>query len=526
MNIKTKLVLMLSSLCLACTLLVFGVFALNRASLDIGGTINFVAPQCDVEYALELHNAATTGEYSTVAPAVRYFNSNNTAAGELVKLSDTTKNVEFGDAYFSSHKEYIPDIEIKLTLKNNSKFPVVVNFSFGQNNNIGLFNDFALKEVYLSEDSQKMGYSSVMGQGQTKKHNFSLVLSNPTSDLSSKLNFDLNVAISLLLESSNEITTTDTTQPISMVNDIVTIYLKTAETTAINEIITSYETRMDICKPFVFEYSTNYSVKNAIFEIATSQDFSNSKSFILNSNSISLQNLLINTNYYYRLTLIKANDVGVYTQGVITTAKTPRILTIDGVYNVRDIGGWQTSANIKQGLLFRGTEIDGVYEKSYCATANGIKQLKDLSVLTDFDLRNTYSASPINCEKLYFAAPMYEATFESGSNTVVKNMFTELSKPKNYPMYLHCTYGCDRTGTICYLLEALLGVNENELIIDYELSSLAPLWATRDNNSFVAFVNKLKSYTGDNLQQKTQSYLTSIGITEQQIQSIKDIFLD
>ncbi len=41
---------------------------------------------------------------------------------------------------------------------------------------------------------------------------------------------------------------------------------------------------------------------------------------------------------------------------------------------------------------------------------------------------------------------------------------------ENYPIYLHCTYGNDRTGTICYLLEALLGVRDEDLLKEYRLS--------------------------------------------------------
>ena len=37
-------------------------------------------------------------------------------------------------------------------------------------------------------------------------------------------------------------------------------------------------------------------------------------------------------------------------------------------------------------------------------------------------------------------------------------------------IYFHCTIGTDRTGTLAYFLEGLLGVNEEERLEDYELS--------------------------------------------------------
>jgi len=39
------------------------------------------------------------------------------------------------------------------------------------------------------------------------------------------------------------------------------------------------------------------------------------------------------------------------------------------------------------------------------------------------------------------------------------------------PVYFHCTYGADRTGTVAYLLEALLGVPYENRAEDFELST-------------------------------------------------------
>ncbi|MBR5632533.1 MAG: tyrosine-protein phosphatase, partial [Clostridia bacterium] len=42
--------------------------------------------------------------------------------------------------------------------------------------------------------------------------------------------------------------------------------------------------------------------------------------------------------------------------------------------------------------------------------------------------------------------------------------------PDNYPIYLHCSLGRDRAGTLAYLISALVGVELIDLQRDYETS--------------------------------------------------------
>ena len=87
---------------------------------------------------------------------------------------------------------------------------------------------------------------------------------------------------------------------------------------------------------------------------------------------------------------------------------------------------------------------------------------------------------------------------------------------------MHCTYGRDRTGTICCLLEALLGVSEEDLWREYQLSALDEKYL---DSSFDRFMVALDNLEGDTLQQKTENYLLSIGVTAEEIASIREIFL-
>ena len=51
---------------------------------------------------------------------------------------------------------------------------------------------------------------------------------------------------------------------------------------------------------------------------------------------------------------------------------------------------------------------------------------------------------------------------------------TSVNNPKN--IYFHCRVGADRTGTIAYLLEGLLGVPDEKRYEEYELTYLSGLY--------------------------------------------------
>ena len=95
-------------------------------------------------------------------------------------------------------------------------------------------------------------------------------------------------------------------------------------------------------------------------------------------------------------------------------------------------------------------------------------------------------------------------------------------------MYMHCTGGADRTGTIVFLINALLGVEEKLLIQDYEFTSFS-LYAMRNSKQgpyakmFQEFLQTVKSFDGAPLQEQTKNCLLSLGVTAEEIESMKAI---
>ena len=98
------------------------------------------------------------------------------------------------------------------------------------------------------------------------------------------------------------------------------------------------------------------------------------------------------------------------------------------------------------------------------------------------------------------------------------------SLPRIYTLYGRA----DRTGTLAFLINALLGVGEDDLIRDYETTTFS-VYGERSRNSaiykFADFYKQLKSYAGSTFAEKTENYMLSISVTQTQINAIKSIML-
>lgn len=277
--------------------------------------------------------------------------------------------------------------------------------------------------------------------------------------------------------------------------------------------------------------SLNLSVKegNALsykIEIADNDSFSNAQiSYVEEAtDTYEFKHLCTNTTYYYRVTVYTATGTDSVV-GDFKTTDTPRILSIDGISNVRDIGNWKTDSGkrIKQGMLLRGTEMDGAVESGYHLTNEGITDMLDIfGINTDMDLRaksyTTKDALGARVDHMYYDMVAYADIFTENGKDKIKLLFSDIANSDNYPVYLHCTYGRDRTGTVCYLLEALLGVSRGDCLKDYALS-----------NAYISNIETLEkglaTYEGDTLKEQTEAYLMSCGVSEYQIESIRNIFL-
>lgn len=294
--------------------------------------------------------------------------------------------------------------------------------------------------------------------------------------------------------------------------------------------------------PITVKWSTtDENITHYTVEYATQSDFSDAISVQVDSpaTSLDLYNLYKSTTYHVRVTSYSGDEEIAQSESSFTTTSLgPRVMNIDGIYNVRDLGGYKTSSGetTLQGLLYRGGSLlpADVYESNL--TESGKAYMSEvMGIRTEIDFRTPAEAgndgdSPIpNADLVYITLGGYADSMRNWK-AAYRDLFAILSNENNYPIYMHCTGGADRTGTVSFIINALLGVSELELIQDYEFTSFS-VYHMRNTKEgdyqalFAEFMSTLNSFEGYTLSEKAESFLLSAGVTQAQINNFRAIML-
>ena len=252
-----------------------------------------------------------------------------------------------------------------------------------------------------------------------------------------------------------------------------------------------------------------------------------------------LQNLIPGRDYFWQVTVTYKNGEqktsAVYR---FSTVGTIRTITMEGVSNSRDIGGAKglNGKTMKYGMAYRSANLDAI-------TENGKRAFRMLGIKTELDLRgDVLTRSPVGGDVnlikksgAYYVGHNKSIEIASHLDTAeyVGYFCDELracADENNYPMLFHCAIGRDRTGTLAAYLQMLCGVSEDEIYREYELSFLS---TAGSNDSwagayapFNAMILYIKAQPGDTLSDKAEKYAIKMGVTQEVVDSIRNILLE
>ena len=239
-------------------------------------------------------------------------------------------------------------------------------------------------------------------------------------------------------------------------------------------------------------------------------------------------NLKINQKYYVFINDEFAGD--------FTTADNKyRFINIDGIMNVRDVGG----IAIKQGLLYRGADISG----EYTISKKGIEVFcNELKIKTELNLRmerhedREFSVVGNGVRYKYLPYRPYAEIFKAENRNYIRDIFDFLADKNNYPIYFHCLGGADRTGMIALYLRALMGESDEDILTDFELTSLSTYalglsegvpargFRNRNDEYFTEFLKLLAPYSDTpTLSAKVRAFLLDCGIEEETLDKVIEI---
>ena len=387
---------------------------------------------------------------------------------------------------------------------------------------------------------------------------------------------------------------------VRLVDNAVRAYLSAA--TVAEQIAALPEAKLASDKgalPVRLAWKGDGSVRYTLY-LADNENFDNATSYVIPGllGEIEIYNLMPSTTYYWKVEGDKAGDTSDVSS--FTTENIPvRLIYAEGTSNVRDAGGWSAgSTSVNYGKIYRGNQLNGYGNwGDNKLTEDGLKTFKDdLKIRTEIDLR-TQNKDDANQTTNYVDAtfPYYKCTIgqytdifedsvwnalpndgktksdtmenkndarrlsyatgnairnENAMKRSLKTVFEVLADESNYPVYIHCNAGADRTGTAVFLINGLLGVSEADLIRDYELTSFSKVSGLRyrseikdgnftsigvmqnDYDNFVAFGALIEAIKvnygaeGKPLSYAIENFLTGyIGVSHEQIESIKRIML-
>ena len=217
---------------------------------------------------------------------------------------------------------------------------------------------------------------------------------------------------------------------------------------------------------------------------------------------------------------------------------TVRFLDLNATRNARDLGGWPCDGGtVKYGKMFRMTVPNG---------RDAATLLDRLGIRHQFDLRGAEGSQnpefPVPHYHVYSGGVQYTKVITGGGDydTVLRQIIDDVMDAiiADEPLLFHCAMGCDRTGTLAFYLEGILGMSEVDIDIEYELSSLFDdknasteyYYRYRTDNrpdvNWVGLKARVSGYSGSTISAKIISYLLSLGIPAAKLNAFRAAMID
>lgn len=265
-------------------------------------------------------------------------------------------------------------------------------------------------------------------------------------------------------------------------------------------------------------------------------------------NSLEIDNLEIACDYKWRVKGKLADGTQLRAEGTFRTEDlAPRLMHLSRVHNMRDFGGrvGLGGRRVRQGRVYRsaGLNANARKSKSKGGMVPGRVTLTDasrayakgvLGIRTDLDLRSDrecfgMTGSPLGPEVkwIHISSSAYSGMGRDKGKKAFAKAFRVFLDEKNYPMVFHCIAGADRTGSLAFILNALLGVDEEELWRDWEVTGFQSRNVSFNHRArFNKLVKVFDAFSGATIHERVAAYVKSVGFTDADIAKFRELMLE
>ncbi len=258
--------------------------------------------------------------------------------------------------------------------------------------------------------------------------------------------------------------------------------------------------------------------------------------------------LKLGTKYYWRVRAWTKDGGKEFVSDVrsFTTADVPPRMIGFPDLNFRDMGGGTNvyGAKVRQGLLYRGRA------PHFTTTPEQVKDffVDKLGIKLDLDVRGreecleARAGGEGNLEEAgikYVGMAMEDYhLYHPRSTDCFPKIMALLADRSNYPVYIHCAVGSDRTGTICAVLDGVLGRSDRYAYDDYESPSFCE-WLPRfrygrKSSELFGYLDPNAprweechgKLTGKDIRENSEQFLLAIGVPQAHIDAFREIMLE
>jgi protein-tyrosine phosphatase len=235
----------------------------------------------------------------------------------------------------------------------------------------------------------------------------------------------------------------------------------------------------------------------------------------------------------------------------------PRVVTLQGAANFRDLGGLTTGDGrlVRRGRIFRSDVL-------YKLTDEDMVVLNPLGIRTVIDLRSdhevrNYAESPLKRAGLqHFHVPITDVTVDPAVEVSLVDQYIGMLRRiregfgavfghlahDHYPLVINCFAGKDRTGITSALILGAVGVPAAEIAADYALSGenmrrliqihratnvdfaeleIPPQWLEANPDTMLGMLGAIDEEWGS-----VRGYLEAIGVTQGEIERIAGLLIE